>query len=324
MTSIHNLVEKPCFSFALKTIIHLDKQENIQQDVHGFTSRTNPVGIIKNVILARKKKKILNADIVHVHFGSIVGLSACFVAGLNSKLIVSLKGSDINFDPDSGKIRNKIQKIASKLCILVASRIQCVSTEIAKKLPLKKQKHTYVFPDSVNEEIFKLMDTKEARSELSLSSSCESTFIAFNGKHNQKNKHRDRFEEIIIRLREQGIPIHPLPIEGQYTSSEVATVLSAADILLLLSDHEGSPNIVREALMVDCAVVSTDVGDVKGYSHSSKRCVVSDYELETFCKLIVEQIGLRRDGLNRAIALNEFSARVISAKWLSVYKDALV
>jgi len=43
---------------------------------------------------------------------------------------------------------------------------------------------------------------------------------------------------------------------------EVPLWLNAADVLLLCSLHEGSPNIIKESLACECPVVATDVGDV--------------------------------------------------------------
>ena len=52
--------------------------------------------------------------------------------------------------------------------------------------------------------------------------------------------------------------------------------LNASDSILLTSTHEGSPNVVKEALACDVAVVSTDVGDVRERIEGIDGCYVAD------------------------------------------------
>jgi glycosyltransferase involved in cell wall biosynthesis len=47
------------------------------------------------------------------------------------------------------------------------------------------------------------------------------------------------------------------------TPDEVCTYMNAADCLLLTSDSEGSPNVIKEAMACNCPIVATDVADIK-------------------------------------------------------------
>lgn len=51
-------------------------------------------------------------------------------------------------------------------------------------------------------------------------------------------------------------------MRGDIRHAEVPVYLNASDCLLMCSDYEGSPNIVKEALACNLPVVSVDVGDV--------------------------------------------------------------
>ena len=66
------------------------------------------------------------------------------------------------------------------------------------------------------------------------------------------------------------------------TPQEVATYMNAADCLLLTSDSEGSPNVIKEAMACNCPIVTTDVGDVTERLHNLDGCyVVPGNELES-------------------------------------------
>jgi glycosyltransferase involved in cell wall biosynthesis len=54
-----------------------------------------------------------------------------------------------------------------------------------------------------------------------------------------------------------------LHVAGGMPPSEMPLLMSAADCLLLTSSIEGSPNVVKEALMCQLPVVATDTGDVR-------------------------------------------------------------
>jgi len=52
--------------------------------------------------------------------------------------------------------------------------------------------------------------------------------------------------------------------------------MNAADVHLLTSDYEGSPNSVKECMACNTSVVSTNVGNVNELLNNVEGCFVSD------------------------------------------------
>lgn len=100
--------------------------------------------------------------------------------------------------------------------------------------------------------------------------------------------------------------------------------MNAADILLLTSKSEGSPNCVKEALACNVPVVSTDVGDVKflleGVKYS-KVCKNKGELIEAIIYLLKENI--QSNGRERIIELG-LSLEETGKKIMDVYKRALI
>lgn len=127
-------------------------------------------------------------------------------------------------------------------------------------------KKVRVIPNGCSSELFRPMDKAVCRRTLNLEP--EGRYVLFIDanarraarKHSQKRK--DRFEVVQSRLCERfGEPVHPVILQDE-EPSRMPLWYNAADLLMVTSDYEGSPNAVKECLMCNAPVVATPVGDL--------------------------------------------------------------
>jgi len=60
----------------------------------------------------------------------------------------------------------------------------------------------------------------------------------------------------------------------------IPTYMNAADVLLLTSDHEGSPVVIKEAMACNLPIVSTAVGDVAEVIKGVEGCFLAEHTAE--------------------------------------------
>ena len=65
-----------------------------------------------------------------------------------------------------------------------------------------------------------------------------------------------------------------LELKG-YSREEVTLLMCAADVFLMTSFSEGSPQVIKEAMACGCPIVSVDVGDVQERVEGVDGCYVA-------------------------------------------------
>ena len=140
-----------------------------------------------------------------------------------------------------------------------ADAITVKSENLRRALPERLRRKCIVLPDGVDLGFFAPMDRAEARSRLKWGHEPVVLFVSAGGNRSVKNL--PLAEASIHNLRCRGYDAKLVMVSAA-TRHEVLWMLNAADILLVTSVHEGSPNIVKEAMACNLLVVSVPCGDV--------------------------------------------------------------
>ena len=98
-------------------------------------------------------------------------------------------------------------------------------------------------------------------------------------------------------------------------SSKLYLYYSAADVLILTSFHEGSPNVIKEAMACNCPIVSTKVGDVEWITSKTEGCYIAERSIRDVADKLERAIYFanhqnRTNGRERIISLKLDDANI--------------
>lgn len=126
---------------------------------------------------------------------------------------------------------------------------------------LEKKKFVYL-PNGCNQDFFVPMDMKECREKLGWNAEKKYIIYMDSNKGVRTQKRKDRFDEVITLLNSKYGWNAEEVVMRNVERSLVPLYLNAANLHLISSDFEGSPNSVKECMCCNTPVVSTPVGNV--------------------------------------------------------------
>jgi glycosyltransferase involved in cell wall biosynthesis len=96
--------------------------------------------------------------------------------------------------------------------------------------------------------------------------------------------------------------------------------MNAADVMVLTSRTEGSPNSVKEACACNLPVVSVDTGDVRERIEGLKNCHITSHEPKAIADAVMRVLESRSrsDGRDRVLHLDKFK---MAARVAQVYRE---
>lgn len=213
-------------------------------------------GYLKNLSALKREIKNFGPDVIHAHYG-LSGLLANLQRMV--PVVTTYHGSDIN--------ERKVLRF-SKMAMRLSAWNIFVST---KTMEIAKPKKKYsLIPCGIDLYDLQLTEKSTARQKMHLFT--EKKYILFAGAFDNKVKNALLAKEAVAQLNDENVEL--LELKG-YSRDEVTLLMCAADVFLMTSFTEGSPQVVKEALACGCPIVSVDVGDVKERIEGVDGCYVA-------------------------------------------------
>ncbi len=292
----------------------------------GVSGKMSVKSILKNLRRLRKEIKQLKPSLVHAQYGSMIALIAC-MAKKEAPFIVSFGGSDLLGIPFGGlnwRGRNFLAKDAGLFAAYRAKTIIVKSRNLLDVLPEKLRGKTIILPNGVDTDCFRPMPKYECRTRHGWGENEKIVlFFASTGRsHNQVIKNKKLAHDAVSILKKQD-PCVKLFVASKVTREEVVIMMNAADCLLLTSLHEGSPNVVKEAMACNLPVVSAPCGDVKERLQKVSPGGVYEYDpvgLAEGIRRVLFQ-GIRSNGRKELISQG-LGAPDVAASLIEIYKSA--
>lgn len=268
-------------------------------------------GYLHNVSPLRQYLKTHSYDAVHAHYSLtafVVSLAGC------KNLVVSLMGSDV-------KASKKYKAVIKCFAFLFRWKTIIVkSQDMYNSLGMHK---AVVIPNGVDLDRFKPLDKSDCLSKLGWDKN--KVNILFPANPNRPEKDFALAQRAVDVLTQQvGTPID-IHVFENVPNDQTPYYYNAADVVLMTSKWEGSPNAIKEAMACGCPIVSVDVGDVAERTAGLEGCFVSNSrDPKELADLLSRALayGKRTDG--RKLIINSgLTNDLVAQKLIQIYQEVL-
>jgi glycosyltransferase involved in cell wall biosynthesis len=277
---------------------------------------------IRHIFILKKELRSDHYDVIHPHYGlsAIVALAA---SG-KEKIIVSYMGDDIlGTNRRDGKLT-----LSSKFFIRINFFLSrwFYDHSIVKSQQmferLKEVRNVSLCPNGVNLDDFYPVEKSLALQKTDLPESKINIVFISNPERHEKNYSLSL--EAIQCLSDSSVNLVPV---FNVPNSVLKFYYSAADLVILTSFHEGSPNTIKEAMACNCPVVSTDVGDVRELFGDTDGHFITSFDPGNVADKIRQAIDFsksfkRTDGRKRIIEL-KLDSDLVAGRILGIYEKII-
>ncbi len=208
--------------------------------------------------LPRFWRMLRDCDVIHAHYAFCGWLAK---TQWSRPVVVSYMGTDLMGETRGDGSVMLRSRLITRLTKLFASRPEALIIKAERMADHLSGVTPFVIPNGVDTAKFRPMSRAAAREKLGWPQA--GLRVLFPGDPSNPRKEFPLAEQAIKRASSRlAKPIETVLLKG-VEPDLVPLLMNACDAMVLTSHHEGSPNVVKEAMSCDLPVVSVDVGDVK-------------------------------------------------------------
>ena len=262
-------------------------------------------GYIKNIKPLRQYLRTHQYEAIHAHYS----LSA-FVASLAgaSPLVVSLMGSDVKAAGWYKVIIRLFAWLFSWKAIIVKSN------DMYRDLGIKR---AIVIPNGVNMKRFKPKDKNECQKRLGWDNTKKHVLFPANASRPEKDF---ALAEAACALL-GNVELHAFE---NTPNEETPYWYNAADVVLMTSKWEGSPNAIKEAMACSRPIACTNVGDVAERMSGVDGCFVAQSrDLQEIAQLLKQAMHFGTTKGRERIIADELTNELVAKRIIKIYENIL-
>lgn len=255
-------------------------------------------------------------DLIHAHYG-LSGLVARCQFSL--PVIVSFCGDDLYGHAGSDGRPRRTSLLLAWIHRQLSRFVDFSIVKSEAMNALLPRSEAAVIPNGVDLDLFRPMDRSSCRESLGLDP--DRLYILFPYAPDRVRKNFSALREAVAQLNGEGLmstPIEILTVAGE-PQERIPVYMNAADVMVLPSFWEGSPNAVKEALACNLKVVATDVGDVRERLAGLPGAVICEPTAASIAMAIRSAVADERPIRSRE-AMLELSLDRVAERIIDIYR----